>query len=253
MYFSARMKTPRDFDIFAESTVTNPLAKSREGRRCPLLRSIAGQKRPVKIEDVLSDEVAQFGVVLGGGAPEVGEARRRERGGGGGVFGEAVAQVLETRHVSDGGVQPDIEVFFVVAVGNAKAEVGGVAGDVPVAQSVGEPFLEFVGGLFLQAGDGFAGGGGVGDFGADPFAQFVGEFSELEKAVKGLARLGGGAGDGGARVFEFGGGVDAAAFLAGVAVLVLGAALGAFAFDIAVGEEHSLAGGRRVGGRGARL
>ena len=171
------------------------------GRRCPLLRSIAGQKRPVEVKDVLSDEMAQLGFALGLGAPEVGEARGGEGGGGVRVFGEAVAQVLETGHVADGRVQPDIEVFFVVAVGDAKAEVGRVAGDVPVAQAVGEPFLEFVGGFFLQAGDAFAEGGGVGDLGGYPFLQFVGEFAELEKAVEGFARLRDGAGDGGARIF----------------------------------------------------
>ena len=138
----------------------------------------------MKIQDVLADEVKQFGFVLRIGAPEVLKLGRRKRRGGLRVFGEAVAQVLKTGHVSDGRVQPDIKVFFVLAVGNAKAEIRRVAGDVPVPQPVGKPFAQLVGGLFLQAGGFFSGVGGVGDLRANPLLQFVGEFSELKKAVE---------------------------------------------------------------------
>src|SRR5690606_2509249 len=45
---------------------------------------------------------------------------------------------------------------------------------------------------------------------------------------------------GGIGIDQFGGGVHRPADLAGVAVLVLGVALGAFALDVAVGQEHAL-------------
>ena len=51
-----------------------------------------------------------------------------------------------------------------------------------------------------------------------------------------------GPGEGRVRVLEFGGRIDRAADLAVVAVLVLGAAFGAFALDEAVGQEHGLLG-----------
>ena len=55
-----------------------------------------------------------------------------------------------------------------------------------------------------------------------------------------LAQHGRGAAEGGVGVFQVGRGVDGAAFLAVVAVLVLGAAFGAFALDEAVRQEHGL-------------
>jgi hypothetical protein len=61
-----------------------------------------------------------------------------------------------------------------------------------------------------------------------------------EEVVLGGAQHRLGAGDGRVGVLEVGGRVGGAADLAVVAVLVLGAALGAFALDEAVGQEHVL-------------
>jgi hypothetical protein len=44
------------------------------------------------------------------------------------------------------------------------------------------------------------------------------------------------------RILQFGRGVNGAAVFAGVTVLVLGAAVGALALDVAIGEEHALHG-----------
>src|ERR1700738_4437786 len=50
------------------------------------------------------------------------------------------------------------------------------------------------------------------------------------------------AGKGGVGILQFHRGVDRAALLAGIAVLVLGTAVRAFTLDVAVREEHSLYG-----------
>ena len=47
-------------------------------------------------------------------------------------------------------------------------------------------------------------------------------------------------------MLEVGRGVDGAAHLAIVAILILGAALGAFAFDEAIGQEHALVGIKKL-------
>ncbi len=75
------------------------------------------------------------------------------------VFAALFQQVLQGGEVTDRGVQPDIKVFA-RCVGNLDAEVGRVAGDVPVAQAfalcairVGanaEPLLDLVGHFGLQ-------------------------------------------------------------------------------------------------------
>ncbi|MNQ13942.1 hypothetical protein D3C85_268700 [compost metagenome] len=169
----------------------------------------------VEVDDVLADEVVQLGRrVL---APEGVEIQ----------LGSARAEVLEAGHVADGGVQPDIEVLARL-VGDLEAEVGRIAADVPFLQAGIQPFGDLVGHRVLQ-------GAATG-----PAFQHGLEVRQLEEEVLGVAQLGHGAGDGRARVLQLGGLVGGAAFLAVVAVLVLGAALGATALDEAVGEEHAL-------------
>ena len=63
---------------------------------------------------------------------------------------------------------------------------------------------------------------------------------QLEEVVLGGLEHRLGAGQRRVGVLQRGGGVHAAAVLAGVAVLVLGAAVRALALDVAVGEEHAL-------------
>ncbi|EFE48717.1 hypothetical protein NEIELOOT_02693 [Neisseria elongata subsp. glycolytica ATCC 29315] len=71
-----------------------------------------------------------------------------------------------------------------------------------------------------------------------PCFEEVGAFAQFEEEVFGFAQFGFGTGYGGIRVNQFGRGIGRAADFAVVAVLVLGVAFGAFAFDEAVGQEH---------------
>ena len=70
---------------------------------------------------------------------------------------------------------------------------------------------------------------------------------QLEEIVLRVAQHRRGAGQGRVGVFQLGRAVDRAAGLAVVAVLVFGAALGAFAFDEAVGQEHTALGVEKLG------
>ncbi|MNH12007.1 hypothetical protein D3C79_715380 [compost metagenome] len=94
-------------------------------------------EQAVEVGDVLADEVIELGVgVCLPVAVEVDVAA-------------LVAQVLERRHIADGGIQPDVEVLARGAR-DLEAEVGGVAGDVPLLQTRFEPLLHLVGHLFLD-------------------------------------------------------------------------------------------------------
>jgi hypothetical protein len=77
---------------------------------------------------------------------------------------------------------------------------------------------------------------------ARPAAQefLAARVGQLEEVVVGGAQLRLGAGHRRVRVLQFGRRIGRAAGFAGVAVLVLGAALGALALDEAVGQEHGL-------------
>lgn len=185
-------------------------------------RAVAGAvqdgrpEQAVEVDDVLADEMVQFGA---GAGAQVGVE----------VFAVLVAQGLEAGQVADRGIQPDVEILAGLA-GDFKAEVGGIAGDVPGAQAaVGiEPFAE----LGLDAGQG--------DVAGEPLAQEGVEVADFEEEVFGVAHFRGGPGDDRARVFQFGGGVGGAAHFAVVAVLVRAAADRADALDVAVGQEHAL-------------
>ena len=106
-------------------------------------------------------------------------------------------------------------------------------------------------------GTGF--GGSIPAVAAQPFPGLVGHFGlqltaaqpvvqelaaarvgQAEEVVFGGAHHGRAAGERGVRVDEVGGGVDLAAHFAGITVLVLCVAVGAFALDVAVRQEHFL-------------
>ena len=54
----------------------------------------------------------------------------------------AITKVLEARHVSDGCVEPDVEIF-VVGTGNLEAEIRFVTRNIPVSEPGFETLLEF--------------------------------------------------------------------------------------------------------------
>ena len=142
------------------------------------------------------------------------------------------AQVLEAGVVTDRGVEPHVEVLARCA-GDLEAEVRRVARDVPVGQRgfavFAEPFLHLVGRFRLcETGH--------------PLAQelLAALVRELEEIVRGRLANRRGARDHRVRVQQVGGRVGRAADFARVAVLVLRAALRAFALDEAVRQEHFL-------------
>lgn len=102
----------------------------------PGWRAVAGamqHRRPeqaVEIDDVLADEVVQFGL-------RAGRQMRLE------VFAHLRAQGLEAAQVADRRVQPDVEILAGLA-GNLETEIRRVARDVPRAQAAFgiQPFLE---------------------------------------------------------------------------------------------------------------
>jgi len=154
------------------------------------------------------------------------------------VHADFAQVVLERGQVADRGVQPDVEIFA-RSVRDFDAEVGGVARNVPVAQAalavlvLLEPFLDLVQHFGLQVA-GLAG---------PVFQEFdATRVAQLEKVMLRGFEHRGGTGQGRVGGFQFGGRVHRTAAFARVAVLVLGAALGAFALDEAVGQEHALVG-----------
>ncbi len=169
----------------------------------------------VEVDDVLADEVVQ----LGGGvlAPEGIEVQLRATG----------AEILEAGHVADRRVQPDVEILARLA-GDFEAEVGRITTDIPLLQPGIQPFGDLVGHGILQGAA------------AGPFLQHVLEVGQGEEEVLGILQHRGRAGDGRARVFQFGRLVGGTALLAVVTVLVLGGAPRAGALDEAVGQEHAL-------------
>ena len=128
-----------------------------------------------------------------------------------------VEVILQAGEVADRRVEPDVEVLA-GCVRDRDAEIGRVARDVPVAQSLlaFEPLARLVRHLGLELAV------------ECPAPQ---EFhaalrGQPEEEVLGVAQLGRGARERRVRFDQFGGRVDRAADLAGVAVLVLGAAHG---------------------------
>ena len=181
----------------------------------------------MEVDDVLADKVIQLG--RGVLAPEGIEIQ----------LGGTGAEVLEAGHIADRCIQPDVEVLARL-VGDLEAEVGRIAADIPFLQTGIQPFGDLVGHRILQGAA------------AGPLLEHGLEVRQLEEEVLGVAQFRHSAGNRRAWVLQLGGLVGGAAFLAVVAVLVLGRTLGAGALDKAVGEEHALLGvevlGYRAGG-----
>ncbi len=144
-----------------------------------------------------------------------------------------VEVILQRGQVADRRVEPDVEVLA-RRVGDLDPEVRRVAADVPVAEAavsvfVGlEPFADLVKHLGLQVAL-LRPTGQEGD---------AARVAQLEEVVLALLHHRRGAGERGVGVLQVGRRVDRAAHVAVVAVLVLRAALRAFALDVAVGQEH---------------
>ena len=173
-------------------------------------------EQAMEVDDVLADEVVQFGVAA---SPEDGiEVRAVLR-----------AQGAEAGQVADRCVQPHVEVLARLA-GDLEPEVRGIARDVPRAQAaVGVQPLHQLG---LHPGQRHVAG--------QPLAQEALEAPDLEEEVLGVAHLRGGPGQHRLRLLQVGRRVGGAADLAVVAVLVRRPAIGADALDVAVGQEHAL-------------
>ncbi len=90
----------------------------------------------VEIQDVLADEVMQFGARV-----DTEEIVELQAGAG--------AQLREARQISDRRIEPDVEIFA-RRVRNLEAEVGRVARDVPVPQALRKPFIELAHDAFLH-------------------------------------------------------------------------------------------------------
>jgi len=94
----------------------------------------------MEVDDVLADEMNLLGLRIGEKALEVNA-----------LF---LAIVLEAGEITDGGIQPDVEILS-RRVGDGNAEVGRVARDVPVTEDLVafalQPFLRLVRDLRLQA------------------------------------------------------------------------------------------------------
>ncbi len=145
---------------------------------------------------------------------------------------------LEAREVADRRVEPDVEVLARV-IGDGDAEVRRVAGDVPVGELAlgavaAQPLADLVEHLGLQRLLAPGRRRPPLEEGHDARRR------QLEEQVLGPAQLGPRAGQRRVGVDEVGRRVGRAAVLAGVAVLVRRAALGAGALDVAVGQEHRL-------------
>ena len=172
----------------------------------------------VEVGDVLADEVVDLsGRFVGAAAvpprlPGAPLGRRPLVGGG---------------DVADRRVEPHIPVMP-RRIGDLEAEVGGRAGDVPVAEWLAEEMAGEV------VGDPRVEGPGV----LRPFAEEALHRLKLDEEMLGRADFGGRAGKGADGIDEIGWRVGGVALLAGVAVLVSRLAARAGAADEAVGEEH---------------
>ena len=186
-----------------------------------------GPEQGVEVEDVLADEMHQLGV-----AARAQEGVLLDCGACGLAPGDVIGEAAE---VADRRVEPDVEELLALGAGNREAEVGRIARDVPIGEPVftllAEPLLHLVGGLGLQP---------LAALGEAAQERLAARVREAKEVVLGGAPLGLGAGDHRVGVVQLGGGVGGAADFARVAVLVLGAALGAFALDVAVRQEHLL-------------
>jgi len=194
-------------------------------------RAVAGMlehgrpEQGMEIEDVLADEMDQLGAV-----PGLQEVVAVDRD----AVGRAAVDVVgEAAEVADRGIQPDVEELRAERARYREAEVGGVARDVPVGQlrvtGRAQPLQHLVRRLRLQVA------GLLGVVAQESLAARVGK---AEEEVLGFAPHRCRTRHGRVGVDQVGRGVGGAADLAGIAVLVLRAALRALALDVPVGQEH---------------
>ena len=195
-------------------------------------RPVAGElqrRRPeqgVEIEDVLADEMNHLRAcrLRCGGFGEGGEVDVRL----------AIAQIAKAPEIADRRVEPHVEILS-GRIRDLEAEVGRIARDVPVVQAGVEPFADLVAGLGLLEKV-----AGVGQRRLRVAAQERLAFAELEEKVLRTAAHRYGARHHRVRMLQVRRAVGGATDLAGVAILVLRAAVRAFALDEAVGEEQFL-------------
>jgi len=174
----------------------------------------------VEVDDVLADEVDLLGVRRLQEAFEVDAALR--------------AVALEARQITDRRVEPHVEVLA-RRVRDRDAEVGRVAGDVPVREVLIalalEPLARLVRNLRLQTPRRI-----------DPALEelHAARIGEPEEEMLRRAQLGPCTRERRVGLDQLGRRVDRPADLTGVSVLVLRVTLRALALDVAVGQEHAL-------------
>src|SRR5690606_9407937 len=111
-------------------------------------------------------------------------------------------------------------------IGNFKAEIGRIAGDVPFLQARIQPFLQLVGHFVLQRA------------GAGPVFQKLLEIRQFEEVMLGFFFHRRGAGNSGKRIFQFSRGVGGTAGFTVIAVLVASATFRALTFNVTVGQKQ---------------
>ena len=94
-------------------------------------------EKRVEIEDVLADEMIE----LRGGIRRPKSIEIQPIG---------AAEILKTRHVADGSIQPDIKILARRA-GNLETKIGLITGDIPVLKACVKPFVELVDDFGLQS------------------------------------------------------------------------------------------------------
>ena len=176
----------------------------------------AGPEEAVEADDVLADEMVQ----LDAGALAVSSSRPVVLE----VLAVLAAPVLKRRNVADRSVHPDIEELAGMT-GNLEAEVGRVARDAPAAQRLLEPLKKLVRHI-------------AGRVAGYPLLKVVVLRLKLEVEVLGILHNRGRAACSAFRRAELFSAVSRAAAVAAVAILVLGAALGAGTLHKAVRKEH---------------
>ena len=110
------MKVPRDLDIFVVHGQKAVCVHAGRGAVAGEMQH-GGPEQGVEIENIFADKVVHLGLAVGFE-----------------VFVEidtdAVAQVFKRRHVADGRVQPDVEVFA-RRIGDFKTEITARRGKCP--------------------------------------------------------------------------------------------------------------------------
>ena len=140
---------------------------------------------------------------------------------------DSIAQFLETGHVTNGRVYPDIEVL-VFGAGNPETEIGFITGYIPVTQTIIEPLLHLVDDFGLQGP------------GRHPVLQKILEFGKLDKMMLRITHDRCGAADCRTRLDQVSRTVVAPTGFATVTILVFGFALGTGSLDEAVRQKHLL-------------